>query len=77
MGEDNGSGMSHLYRHTKEKHLLNLFCNIHSLYVLFEVLGFDRHCQCIHLIQSSFPLIQPSFVKLTQLAKFDKTSHTW
>ena len=22
-----------------------------------------------------FPLIQPSFVKLTQLAQFDKTSH--
>ena len=28
-------------------------------------------------IYSSFPLIQPSFVKLTQLAQFDKTSHAW
>ena len=27
------------------------------------------------LSQSSFPLIQPSFVKLTQLAEYDKTSH--
>ena len=27
--------------------------------------------------QWSFPLIQPSFVKLTQLAQFTKTSHAW
>ena len=26
---------------------------------------------------SSFPLIQPSFVKLSQLAQFVKTSHAW
>ena len=26
---------------------------------------------------SSFPLIQPSFVKSTQLAQFDKTIHAW
>ena len=26
---------------------------------------------------SSFALIQPSFVKLTQLAQLDKTSHAW
>ena len=26
---------------------------------------------------STFPLIQPSFVKLTQLAQFDKISHAW
>ena len=29
------------------------------------------------VIQLSFPLIYPSFVKLTQLAQFDKTSHAW
>ena len=28
-------------------------------------------------IHWSFPLIQAFFVKLTQLAQFDKTSHVW
>ena len=31
-----------LFRYTKEKHLLNLFGNIHLPSILFEVLGFDR-----------------------------------
>ena len=39
----------------------NYFC----LFVLFV------------LSHSSFPLIQPFFVKLTQLAPFDKISHAW
>ena len=36
--------------------------------------GSNKDCWNTH---SSFPLIQPSFVKLTQLAQFDKTSHAW
>ena len=33
--------------------------------------------QVVVVTQWSFPLIQPSFGKLTQLAQFAKTSHAW
>ena len=29
------------------------------------------------MIQSSFSLIQPSFIKFVELAQFDKTCHAW
>ena len=42
-------------------------------------LPFSREIMQSHWndIQSSFPLIQASFVKLTQLVQFDKISHAW
>ena len=40
-----------------------------------DVMVFKSVLKIIHYIHSNFPLIRPSFVKLTQLAQFDKTSH--
>ena len=45
-----------------------------SIGAIIEV---DVYVQKRLINQSSFPLIQPSFGKLTQFAQFAKTSHAW
>ena len=53
---------------------LNIFSKLSNI-IFTKVI---RTCNLLSKrAQSSFPLIQPSFVKFTQLAQFAKTSNAW
>ena len=51
--------------------------NVFALYMLQTQSQYRRLVWKKKLKRQCFPLIQPSFAKLTQLAQFDKNSHAW
>ena len=49
-----------------------------NLVGIIEIIKFSKISETsMHSNHSNFPLIQPSVVKLIQLAQFDKTNHQW